>query len=443
MRGLIDWYETRTQDPRIVEAVARTLDWMWDRLYFADTQSFCYLWSAEANTCTQGAPDLNMLYAPAFAWIALQTGDPKYVERGDKLFEGGVKYAYLYGGKQYNQNYRWSVAYVRWRTMLREQQTYSLRPAITTAGADHIEHDSAVVRWSTSVDANGEIEYGLNSTYGKKIASSALMVKDRAVQLRDLFPGTVYHFRVRARIADGTELVSGDKTFTTWPNRLLASYSFDEGSGTAVSDTSGNRNNGVLVKSPAWIKGRKGMALQFNGTDAGVSIPNSATLTLTPPFSASFWVKPSAYPVRGKVSVIFGNQCPYYGQLAALLNPGGTITVAMNYSAVTNEGVSLPLDTWSHIALVFDETYGAALYVNGVLDGKPRGTPLVTPAAAKPLNFGACISGMAYNGAIDEFQLYGRHLRPDEIASLAEGVTPIRPTPKFPPNSPQTLRLAN
>ena len=62
------------------------------------------------------APDLNLLIAPMYAWLYRQTGETKYRDQGDALFAGGVKKAYLDGGKQFDQNYWWSFDYVRWRS---------------------------------------------------------------------------------------------------------------------------------------------------------------------------------------------------------------------------------------------------------------------------------------------------------------------------------------
>src|SRR5207249_10848792 len=39
------------------------------------------------------APDLNLLIAPAFAWLYKQTGDVTYRDRADAIFVGGVTQA--------------------------------------------------------------------------------------------------------------------------------------------------------------------------------------------------------------------------------------------------------------------------------------------------------------------------------------------------------------
>jgi hypothetical protein len=43
------------------------------------------------------------------------TGDPKHQVRGDAIFASGVRRAWLGDGKHFNQNYRWSFDFIRWR----------------------------------------------------------------------------------------------------------------------------------------------------------------------------------------------------------------------------------------------------------------------------------------------------------------------------------------
>ncbi len=109
--ALIDYYDQVEKDPRIPEAIRLGLDECWKRAWIEDKQAFFY----RADNPSNAAPTLNPLLAPAFAWMYLQTGDIIYRERGDKIFAGGVRNAYLEGGKQYSQNYRWSFEYINWR----------------------------------------------------------------------------------------------------------------------------------------------------------------------------------------------------------------------------------------------------------------------------------------------------------------------------------------
>src|SRR5213080_3276010 len=63
---------------------------------------------------------------------------------------------------------------------------------------------------------------------------------------------------------------------------LVAAYSFNETSGTTVTDISGNNNTGTLSSSVTWTTvGKFGGALVFNGSAAQVTINDSPSLRLT------------------------------------------------------------------------------------------------------------------------------------------------------------------
>jgi hypothetical protein len=117
--ALIRYAET-TNDPRVLPAVKVALDELWERAWVPANQSFWYQnWISDPNLtfpASEGAPDLNLLIAPAFAWVYRQTGDVTYRDRADQAFAGGVKGAWLAGRKQFNQNYMWSFDYLKWRS---------------------------------------------------------------------------------------------------------------------------------------------------------------------------------------------------------------------------------------------------------------------------------------------------------------------------------------
>jgi hypothetical protein len=119
--ALIQYYEFQFHDTRIPAAVKLAMDWLWANGWDAPTQSFWYELYGPAVGPYQkgsptGAPDLNLLIAPAFAWLYKQTGDTTYRDRADAIFAGGVLQAWVSGdGKHFNQQYRWSFDYVKWR----------------------------------------------------------------------------------------------------------------------------------------------------------------------------------------------------------------------------------------------------------------------------------------------------------------------------------------
>ena len=67
-----------------------------------------------------GLGPLNLLIAPMYAWLYLNTGIQQYQLEGDTIWYAGVETPPSIGvnftGKNYSQQYLWSYDYVTWRT---------------------------------------------------------------------------------------------------------------------------------------------------------------------------------------------------------------------------------------------------------------------------------------------------------------------------------------
>lgn len=110
--ALIQYYEL-TQDARVPPAIKAMLDWLWSNAYDPRSHSFTYnplLVPPSYQTAQSN------LIIPAFAWYWQLSGDPVYRQRGDDLFAHALDSDIGYSGKIFNQNYRWSFDYVRWRS---------------------------------------------------------------------------------------------------------------------------------------------------------------------------------------------------------------------------------------------------------------------------------------------------------------------------------------
>lgn len=112
--ALIMWYD-KTKDPRVLPALKTGADWMWEHMWLPKEHGFKYTDRKIEGGGEGPATDLNLLVAPLYGWVYKMTGDVKYREMGDKIFEGGVDSGYLGQSKQFNQNYRWSFNYLTWR----------------------------------------------------------------------------------------------------------------------------------------------------------------------------------------------------------------------------------------------------------------------------------------------------------------------------------------
>lgn len=111
--ALIKWHEA-TKDPRVLPALKLGADWIWAKAWVAADRSFVYE-VTPGQPLGKGEPDLNLLIVPVFGWLYTQTGDRSYIDKGDQIFTGGVDGAWLDDGKHFNQNYRWSMDYLKWR----------------------------------------------------------------------------------------------------------------------------------------------------------------------------------------------------------------------------------------------------------------------------------------------------------------------------------------
>jgi len=69
-----------------------------------------------SSTVPEPAPDLNLLIATAYAWVYKMTGSLEARSEADTIFSSGVKTAAVdWNGKIFDQNYRWSFDYIKYR----------------------------------------------------------------------------------------------------------------------------------------------------------------------------------------------------------------------------------------------------------------------------------------------------------------------------------------
>jgi hypothetical protein len=196
---------------------------------------------------------------------------------------------------------------------------------------------------------------------------------------------------------------------------LVAAYGFNEGSGTVVNDASGNGNNGTINGATWTTSGKYGNALNFNGSNALVTINNAASLQLTTGMTLEAWVYPTVTgPWWG--DVIYKGNDNYYLEGTSYSSGfpamGGTLP---NAPPLYGTAV-LALNTWAHLAATYD---GATmrLYVNGVQVASRAQTGAIV-TSTNPLQIGGdSIYGQYFTGRIDEVRIYNRALSTAQIQS--------------------------
>lgn len=199
---------------------------------------------------------------------------------------------------------------------------------------------------------------------------------------------------------------------------LVAAYSFNENSGTIITDTSGNGNNGTLSQATWYASGKFGSALSFNGTSAYASVPDSSSLDLTNRMTLQAWVRPTASSGWRTVMLKENSSELIYGMYAreSSNKPSGWIRTTTTTGSSLSAGAtpSLPLNAWSHMTTTYDGS-NLRLYINGTL----RATRAVTgnmPVSSNPLKFGGnAIWGEYFAGQLDNIRIYNRALTAAEI----------------------------
>lgn len=209
---------------------------------------------------------------------------------------------------------------------------------------------------------------------------------------------------------------------------LVGYWSFDGqdmdwGSTTAeVLDRSGNSNNGNAVNGPTPTIGISGQALEFDGVDDYVTIPNDSSIAIVTS-TLSFWMRSvplvNSFPLTHGRSVNNGWYIKHTEHV-----PNGAISIKTNDGTNSEQDVSnyvFPHNQWIHVAVVLD-TDNVDYYLNGAFESHDDIT-IDWIAPTQPLVFGSYYDGAykyPYQGSLDEVRVYNRALSAGEIQELYE-----------------------
>ncbi len=139
---------------------------------------------------------------------------------------------------------------------------------------------------------------------------------------------------------------------------IAGAWLFDEGNGGEAKDISNNKNDGMLVGDPQWVDGKFGEALDFNGTNDYVEIPDNASLDITDNITITAWIFKRSDDIHGGTIVSKWKQTGdvWAYVLYGLGDSGGGFRLRWDDSSQTNlEGpYQLPNDEWLHYAATYD-----------------------------------------------------------------------------------------
>jgi Tol biopolymer transport system component len=220
---------------------------------------------------------------------------------------------------------------------------------------------------------------------------------------------------------------------------LVAYWNFDEGSGNIAHDSAGN-NDGTIYGAQ-WTAGEIGNALNFDGENDYVEVPDNDALdpTSTQEITIAAWVNISTYVCPFHSACYFGivsktltydrDNGNYVFAIVTRFDPTyegklrfGIVYDGLHWHDVYSNSL-VPKDRWVHVAVTHDVHQNTRFYIDGVLAGTDTSTITTDFAnSTKALTIGHTNSYSDYFlGQIDEVCIYNRALSAQEIQQLSRG----------------------
>jgi hypothetical protein len=205
---------------------------------------------------------------------------------------------------------------------------------------------------------------------------------------------------------------SGSGTGVT--RELAAHWAFDElaAGDSETPDSSGNNHHGRIF-GQTLVPGIIGKAMIFEGYDQIVNVGN---LGLNAPATVTFWVKThDVFRDRRIMSQLDGTE----KQAGALRFDGTCVEVwdGTEWQALIDRRVKI--NTWMHIAVVFEDGGRTAGYLDGERQHLVRSDfdyDGVSAGIGSPF-LGE--SGNNFTGMLDDFRIYGTALTSEEIHAIS------------------------
>ncbi|WP_261301757.1 family 43 glycosylhydrolase [Paenibacillus andongensis] len=229
-----------------------------------------------------------------------------------------------------------------------------------------------------------------------------------------------------------TGISSGNATITvtyngqTWQvsvtvtEDLVSWYKFDETSGAAAADSSGNHRQATLVGGASWVRGEIANAVELNGSNQYVDLPDGIVSTLQT-CTISTLVNLDTVKWWNRIFDFGSSQTNYM-----FVTPeAGNLRFAIRTPAINEQIINgtspVPASSWHHVAVTLDGATGI-LYLDGVEVGRNSSMTL------KPSDLGNTTSNYIgksqfndplLQGRVDDFRIYNRALTSVEISTLA------------------------
>ncbi len=223
------------------------------------------------------------------------------------------------------------------------------------------------------------------------------------------------------------------RQFYTWGPSPAGYWNFDENTGTStLYDRSGNSNTGTMtnVAATAWVPGKYGGALQFDGTSY-VQVGTGSSIDLKTPITLEAWVYPTSASGNQNIITDRDGGGTNATQYALRVNNGTDIEYYFHDGTAYREYIQtsvVTLNAWNHIAATNDGT-NIVLYVNGkaVLTTTTAFTP--TTSSDQTQLSGYDTTNERFTGRMDEAKIYNYVRTPNQVVEDMNGNHPVGGSP--------------
>ena len=208
------------------------------------------------------------------------------------------------------------------------------------------------------------------------------------------------------------------------PKSIVGAWLFDETNGKVAKDSSDNGNDGNLVGGAKWVKGKFGNAIELNGKDGWVTVPEIGPLE---DFTLIKW-----FNSTGRVGMwrcFFNRDAWAAGYVHYQFRPDNKMEMAIH----SNNPVRHPgwqgsdftadkgiLNKWIHLAVAYSSKEEfVRVYFDGKLDAEGEWGPL--PGEFGPGRIGSWSGGgREWEGLFDEMILFDVALEEADIQMLMD-----------------------
>ena len=240
----------------------------------------------------------------------------------------------------------------------------------------------------------------------------------------------------------------------------IAWWKFNEGTGAAASDSSGNSYAGTLINNPPWVPGKSSWGLNLNGSNSYVEVASVPSLKYTGGFmTLSAWIYPTttghiiSKPWNGSgqynYRLVYGNNIAFclYGSSTEYCLTSATTVSTNSWHLVT-----VSVDYFGNMKIYIDGALNIS-GINPITSWNPSSGDSNTPLSIGTLYpygpgwdglYGGNPSGFTFGGKIDEVKMWNRALTSAQVtneyntAPDVDTIAPVRTSVSLTPGGGNT-----